>query len=51
MQKLKGLIGLNYQELKKELSNLDETTKNLFDLSDLLDSGSFNLVDFVKNLS
>lgn len=43
--------GLNYQELKKELSNLDETTKNLFDLSDLLDSGSFNLVDFVKNLS
>ena len=43
--------GLNYQELKQELNNLDDTTKNLFDLSNLLDSNSFNLVDFVKNLS
>jgi len=43
--------GLNYQELKKELNNLDDKTKNLFDLSNLLDSNSFNLVDFVKNLS
>ena len=43
--------GLNYQDLKKELNNLDAKTKNLFDLSKLLDSNSFDLTDFIKNLS
>ena len=43
--------GLSYEELKKELNNLNEETNNSFDLNYLLDSSSFNLVDFVKNLS
>ena len=43
--------GLSYEELKKELTNLNEETNNSFDLTDLLHSNSFNLVDFVKNLS
>ena len=43
--------GLNYQDLKKELNNLNDETNNFFELIDLLDVKSFNLVDFVKNLS
>ncbi len=43
--------GLNYDELKNELKNLDNKTTNPFELHDLLDINSFNLVDFVKNLS
>ena len=42
--------GLNYHELKKELDNLKDKN-NIFDLSNLLDSNSFDLTDFVKNLS
>ena len=50
---IKGAFrGLNYEGLKNELNNLDNKTKNLFDLTEhLLDGNSFNLVDFVKNLS
>ena len=43
--------GLNYEELKTELVNLDDKTTNPFELHDLLDINSFKLVDFVKNLS
>ena len=43
--------GLNSKDLKKELNNLNDTIKIPFDLSDLLDSNSFDLTDFVKNLS
>jgi len=43
--------GLNYEELKNELVNLDDKTTNPFELNDLLDINSFKLVDFVKNLS
>ena len=43
--------GLNYEELKNELVNLDDKTINPFELNDLLDINSFKLVDFVKNLS
>ena len=43
--------GLNHQEIKKELNNLNDETNNFFELIDLLDVKSFNLVDFVKNLS
>tara|TARA_B110000003_G_scaffold75663_1_gene77265 strand:- start:418 stop:5211 length:4794 start_codon:yes stop_codon:yes gene_type:complete len=43
--------GLNYEEIKKELNNLNDATNNCFDLRDLLDVDSFNLIDFVKNLS
>ena len=42
---IKGSYRVKLPRTKKELNNLDETTKNLFDLSDLLDAGSFNLVD------
>ena len=43
--------GLDYTELNKELNNLNEETNNSLDLDNLLDGNSFNLVDFVKNLS
>ena len=43
--------GLTFEELKSELNNLNEETNNSFDLVELLHSNSFNLVDFVKNLS
>ena len=43
--------GLDYAELNNELNNLNEETNNSFDLDNLLDVNSFNLVDFVKNLS
>ena len=43
--------GLNYEELKNELENLDDKTTNPFELHDLLDINSFKLIDFVKNLS
>ena len=35
----------------EELNNLNDETNNFFELIDLLDVKSFNLVDFVKNLS
>lgn len=41
--------GLNYHALKKELHKLKDKN-NLFDLSDLLNSNSFDLNDFTKNL-
>ena len=41
--------GLNYHALKKELHKLKDKN-NLFDLSDLLNSNSFDLYDFIKNL-
>lgn len=49
---IKGLFrGLNYEKLKTELDNLNQETNNPFHIMDLLDTNSFNLTDFVKNLS
>ena len=49
---LKGSYrGLSFEELKIELNNLNDETNNSFDIVELLHSNSFNLVDFVKNLS
>ncbi len=49
---IKGLFrGLNYEKLRTELDNLNQETNNPFHIMDLLDTNSFNLTDFVKNLS
>ena len=49
---IKGSIrGLNFEELNKELINLDDNTSNEIVLHNLLTVNSFNMVDFVKNLS
>ena len=41
--------GLNYRDLKKALNEWKDQN-NLFDLSNLLNSNSFDLNDFIKNL-
>ena len=49
---IKGSIrGLNFEELNKELINLDDNTSNEIVLHNLLTVNSFNMVDFVKYLS